>query len=163
MAWVLAAFVPRLGVGGVGGLASLMVVIAALGILLAIAIPAYQDYRARAEVTAAMPEIERVRTALAPYVAEHRAFPADFEAVGLDAAPRVPAVAAIELQDDGVLFRFESTMPQVDGKTLLLQAFGADDGRIGWRCDGGTLEAQHRPASCRGDAVLAYDAASPAR
>ena len=46
----LALFVPRIGLGGgAGGIVSLMIVIAVVGILAAVAIPAYQDYTARAK------------------------------------------------------------------------------------------------------------------
>ncbi len=157
LAWVLAAFVPRAGIGGAGGVASLLLVIAMLGILLAIAIPAYEDYRARAEVAAALPEIERVRGALAPYVAENKAYPESLGDVGLDAARYAPPIAAVDLENDGIVFSLAGEARPLAGKTLKLEAFTTDDGRIGWRCDGGTLESRHRPQACREGAVLGYD------
>lgn len=158
LAWVLAAFIPRAGVGGAGGLLSLMVVIAMLGILLAIAIPAYDDYRARAEASAVVPELERVRAALAPYVAQNKAYPESLADVGLGDARYAAPIAAVELENDGIVFRLESSSRPLSGKTLKLEAFTGEDGRIGWRCVGGTLEARHRPQACREGAVLGYDA-----
>ncbi|MBL6986195.1 MAG: M48 family metalloprotease [Methylobacter sp.] len=46
-AWLFALFVPRLGVGG--GMAGLLTMVAVIGILAAISIPAYQDYTKRAQ------------------------------------------------------------------------------------------------------------------
>ena len=51
-AWFLALFVPRVGFGG-GSLVSVMVVVAIIGILASIALPAYQDYIKRAELASA--------------------------------------------------------------------------------------------------------------
>lgn len=51
-AWLLALFIPRVGVRGGGSLLSVMIVIAIIGILAAIALPAYQDYKKKAEMAA---------------------------------------------------------------------------------------------------------------
>ncbi len=60
-AWLLALFVPRLGVArGGGGLVSLMVVVAIVGILAAVAIPSYQQYVAQAQSAETMPFQEQL-------------------------------------------------------------------------------------------------------
>ncbi len=56
-AWILALFVPRVGVGSsVGGLVSVMIVVAIIGILAAIAVPQYQKYSKRAKIANATME-----------------------------------------------------------------------------------------------------------
>jgi Zn-dependent protease with chaperone function len=56
-AWMLALFVPRIGVGSsAGSLVSVMIVVAIIGILAAIALPAYQQYTKRAEMANATME-----------------------------------------------------------------------------------------------------------
>jgi hypothetical protein len=49
LAWLLALFVPRIGIAG--GAGSILIVVAIVGILAAIAIPAYQEYMARAQMS----------------------------------------------------------------------------------------------------------------
>jgi len=57
-------------------LIELMIVVAIIGILAAVAIPSYQDYTARAQVTEAMSLTSGMKTALAEYYADRGAFPA---------------------------------------------------------------------------------------
>jgi hypothetical protein len=104
-----------------------------------------------------VPELERVRAALAPYVAQHKAYPPSLADVGLRDARYASPIAAVDLENDGVVFRLDGSSKSLSGKTLKLEAFVGDDGRIGWRCVGGTLAARHRPQACREGAVLGYD------
>ncbi len=66
--WLLAVFVPNVGVGGGGG-ASLLVGVAIIGILAAVALPAYQDYIKTANMTRVNSHYEEaVRLARTTYV-----------------------------------------------------------------------------------------------
>lgn len=56
-------------------LIELMIVVAIIGILAAIAIPAYQDYTIRAQVTEGLSLAGGVQTAIADYYAQHGTFP----------------------------------------------------------------------------------------
>ena len=57
-------------------LIELMIVVAIIGILAAIAIPSYQDYTARAQVTEAVGLASGFKTPLAEYYADHGSFAA---------------------------------------------------------------------------------------
>jgi hypothetical protein len=37
----------------------------------------------------------------------------------------------------------------VVGETIILEAYRAEDGSIGWSCAGGTLALKYRPVKCR--------------
>ncbi len=58
-------------------LIELMIVIAIIGILAAVAIPAYQDYIARSQVSEAFTSVEGVKTGLAEAVQNNGAFPSN--------------------------------------------------------------------------------------
>src|ERR1700743_102285 len=57
-------------------LIELMIVIAIIGILAAIALPAYQSYTIRAQVTEGLSLSSGLKTAVADYYAQNGAFPA---------------------------------------------------------------------------------------
>ncbi len=125
MAWVLAVLTPRLGLAGGGG--SMIIMIAIIGILAAIAIPAYQDFTLRAQVMQAMPFIGQVQDAALPYLEESRSYPATPADIGLP-----------ETLDQGPV-----------SELRIVGAREYEDGTIGWDCTGGAVEAKHRPTQCR--------------
>jgi type IV pilus assembly protein PilA len=57
-------------------LIELMIVVAIIGILAAVAIPAYQDYTARAQVSEGMARASAVRTSISEYYTAQGAYPA---------------------------------------------------------------------------------------
>ena len=146
-AWILGAFVPRLGIGGSAGGA--LMTVALIGVLAAIAIPAYQDYTARAKVMGSLGILEQVRQRAAPYVEEHGAYPETFDQIGVpEAAADFPA-GTISLVAEGIELTLHDQMNILDGKTIIYAAYRTDDQKIAWDCSGGTLEPKYRPLKCR--------------
>jgi type IV pilus assembly protein PilA len=66
-------------------LIELMIVVAIVGILAAIALPAYQDYVIRSKMSEAIAAIAACKTSVAEYASSHAAFPADITASGCSA------------------------------------------------------------------------------
>src|SRR5664279_5288657 len=63
-------------------LIELMIVIAIIGILAAVALPAYQDYTIRAKVTEVMLAADGCKTAVSEFLQSNNSFPADANAAG---------------------------------------------------------------------------------
>ena len=64
-------------------LIELMIVVAIIGILAAIAIPAYQDYTIRAQVSEGLTLLDGAKTAVATYYTDHGTFPSSNASAGL--------------------------------------------------------------------------------
>jgi Tfp pilus assembly major pilin PilA len=130
-----------------------------VGILAAIAVPAYQDYVMRANVTGAITESERYRQELSSFVEEKGALPSSNEELGIPETIRTPHIAGLTVGPNGVMTIEVDGASQVQGKTLVWTPTIVDDA-VAWRCDGGSLEPRHRPASCRGNLAAAAPPAS---
>jgi type IV pilus assembly protein PilA len=63
-------------------LIELMIVVAIVGILAAIALPAYQDYVIRSKMSEAIAAIAACKTSVSEYASSHTQFPADVVAAG---------------------------------------------------------------------------------
>jgi type IV pilus assembly protein PilA len=123
-------------------LIELMIVVAIIGILAAIALPAYQDYVARSQATAAMAEIAPGKTQYEIYVNEGAAA-ADYTVanLGLNAANTtvggvcqagvaVTAPAADGSQANAIVCTIANANPQVTGQTITLSRTAAG----AWAC-----------------------------
>ncbi len=141
----LALFVPRFGVGGAG---SMLVVIAIIGILAAVALPAYQDYTSRAKMSEAVSTGRRATTAVAEYYYANNAVPKDLATAGFTAAPSAVVEETTVDEKSGVVSVIIAMSPY-HGKAITFAPTMGSDNKITWRCSSEEIPAKVLPASCR--------------
>lgn len=137
-------------------LIELMIVVAIIGILAAIAVPAYQDYITRAQVSEAIILGSGMKSALGDYGWNYADWPTKI--VDLNTAASMSEINAVlkgkysEMDDtiDGTYpigtVTMTMTTGKANGQTIL---FETTDGAATWTCTPGTLDAKFRPNACR--------------
>lgn len=131
-------------------LIELMVVVAVIAILSAIALPAYQDYVARAQVVEAVSLSSGAKLHVASFHADHGRFPLDNEEAGLPSAASISGTYVSSVAVDGqgnirATFGNRANAKLV-GQVLVLSAQDVS-GSLRWGCGG--LEGKFLPATCR--------------
>ncbi len=84
-------------------LIELMIVIAIVGILAAIALPAYQDYTIRARMSEPMAALAEAKTSIAEFYAGRGFIPGTVEAAGVNTNPDRPVVQSLNYQASGIV------------------------------------------------------------
>ena len=130
-------------------LIELMIVVAIIGILAAVAIPAYQDYTIRAKVTEGLSLAGAGKTAVSEYFSANGTLPADNSTAGMADPDQISgnSVDNVTVTTDGLITVVFSAAT-ITGKTITL-APTTSDGKVVWNCSGGDLEDKYRPSSCR--------------
>ncbi|HFA3229359.1 TPA: pilin [Neisseria gonorrhoeae] len=151
-------------------LIELMIVIAIVGILAAVALPAYQDYTARAQVSEAILLAEGQKSAVTEYYLNHGEWPKDNGSAGVASASTIKGkyvksvtvakgVVTAEMKPSGV-------NKEIKGKRLSLWG-RRENGSVKWFCgqpvkradnadndavtadDKDKIETKHLPSTCR--------------
>jgi type IV pilus assembly protein PilA len=136
-------------------LIELMIVVAIIGILAAIAIPAYQDYTIRAQVSEGLNLAGGAKAAVAEYTMDRGVFPSDNNNAGISAAVDISGkyVTSVTVgANDGVItVLYGGSGPAhatLAGNSLTLSAT-TQAGSVEWACAGVGIADKHLPAACR--------------
>ncbi|HEZ4915791.1 TPA: pilin [Neisseria meningitidis] len=160
-------------------LIELMIVIAIVGILAAVALPAYQDYTARAQVSEAILLAEGQKSAVTEYYLNHGIWPGDNSSAGVATSSKIKGkyVAGVKVEKGVITATMASSNVnnEIKGKKLSLWA-KRQDGSVKWFCgqpvtrakaDSDTVAAatgtdaakkidtKHLPSTCRDTSATA--------
>ena len=154
-------------------LIELMIVIAIVGILAAIALPAYQDYIVRSKMSEPLAAMAEAKTTVAEYVAANGQYPAASTSFGINTASRTQSDIIEDLTITATLTAGDTVyiIANVDAciwdgsvctgtasneASFALSGSTNADGTMTWECipgdgAGGTaIQTKYLPANCRG-------------
>ncbi|HFC7315803.1 TPA: pilin [Neisseria meningitidis] len=155
-------------------LIELMIVIAIVGILAAVALPAYQDYTARAQVSEAILLAEGQKSAVTEYYLNHGEWPGNNSDAGVASSTDIKGkyVQSVEVKNGVVTATMASSNVnnEIKGKKLSLWA-KRQNGSVKWFCGqpvtrananganndevtaatdtNGKIDTKHLPSTCR--------------
>lgn len=140
-AYLLAAFIPY--AGRLGGGFGLLMLIYVVGLLAAIAIPAYHDYTVKAKLTATVQQSEAVRDTLGKYFLSQQKIPATLASAGV--ADELPNGTVVHMDSSTMVL----TLTTAHGELIYAPSRGAN-GEIIWNCTNGKgLKATQLPPVCQ--------------
>lgn len=133
-------------------LIELMIVVAIVGILASVAMPAYQSYSVRAQVSEGLNIAGPVQSSIAEFYYNNGGFPTD----NADAGLALPAefsgsyVSGISINGADVVVTYgNDANAQISGQTIILTATPSL-GSLNWACaSGGVIPGSLLPAVCR--------------
>ena len=151
-----AAVLPRSGMPGWGialvvTAVCVFVLLPAAAILAAIAIPAYQSYRVRAEVAQGLDMTARARALIAEYIGQRGALPDSNGALGLPepAAIHASYVSSVRVSGGKVVVTYGNRASVwINGGHLVVAPVG-NAAALRWQCSSPDIRGRYLPETCR--------------
>ena len=129
-------------------LIELMIVVAIIGILAAVALPAYQDYTIRAKVSELVLAASGFKTTIAEFAQTNNTLISSGQ--GLTFSPYTgKVVSGSNVTADGVITAMGSTTSVGTTVSVVLSPSLATDGKVIWTCSASTDQFKFVPAECR--------------
>jgi type IV pilus assembly protein PilA len=129
-------------------LIELMIVVAIVGILAAIALPAYQDYVIRSKMSEAIAAIAACKTSVAEYSSSHTAYPVDTTAAGCSTTV-TRYVASLDATGGTITAVSQNTGAQPAECTLTLTPAGVSTAITAWNGTFSGCLSKYVPSSFR--------------
>jgi type IV pilus assembly protein PilA len=139
-------------------LIELMIVIAIIGILAAIALPAYQDYTVRAKMSEPIAALSEAKTTITEYYSANNYLPLNQVTSGVKITRNGKYLATIVYTSTGdpgnpllTATVRANIVPNNDTPTIVLSGTTDTDGTVNWVCKpGANMLAKYLPSTCRG-------------
>lgn len=133
-------------------LIELMIVVAIIAILAAIAVPAYQNYLIRSQVTEGTSLATGAKAAVWDFVANTGRFPGNNTSAGLASATSISGryVSSVDVTGGQITVKYNTSSANVaiKSQTLVLSPT-TSAGSIVWSCSAGSLSPEYLPSVCR--------------
>ena len=133
-------------------LIELMIVVAIIAILAAIALPAYQDYTIRSQVSEGAVLSDGAKTAVAEFYTNRGRYPGSNTSAGLAASGSIQGnyVASLTTASGVITATYgNKSNSKISASTLVFSAYSKGGGSIAWTCKSTTLASKYLPTSCR--------------
>jgi len=132
-------------------LIELMIVIAILAILLAIAIPAYQDYTVRAKVSEALNAAAPAKLAVSEFVTTENVLPNDLAEAGFSSDIQSEFVNSVKWANSNIEVFISGEVggsTAANDKAFVLSPF-TNGAAVNWNCKRGDIATKYIPSNCR--------------